>query len=79
MSKCPSVNKKVSFSINGRIHELNGETDNVKEVDEGYESSSSAESEEVKGNPDKSANGKPGLAAPMPVQMETRKVAGDRR
>jgi hypothetical protein len=47
MSKRPAVNKKLSFSSNGhgRIHEFNGETDNVKEVGEGYESSSSTESE----------------------------------
>jgi hypothetical protein len=81
MSNRPAVNKKkVSFSSNGWIHELNGENDNVKEVDEAAESSSSAESDEVKGVPGKrSANGKPGLAAPTPVHIETRRVAGERR
>ncbi|XP_062181644.1 uncharacterized protein LOC133885893 [Phragmites australis] len=74
------IEKKVSFSGNGQVHELNGETENGNEVDEGCESSSSAESVEVKGMPaKKSANGKPGLAAPMPVHMETRKIAGERR
>jgi hypothetical protein len=83
MSKRPAVNKKVSFSSNdnGWIHEFNGETDTVKEVDEGYSSSSSAESEEAKGNTVKrSANGKPDLVvAPVPAHMGTRRVAGDRR
>ncbi|GJM89041.1 hypothetical protein PR202_ga05637 [Eleusine coracana subsp. coracana] len=79
VSSRPAVNKKkVSFSSNGRIHELNGATE---EFDEGSESSGSAdESDEVKGMPGKrSANGQPGFAAPKPVHMEARKVAGERR
>lgn len=80
VSNRPVVNKKVSFSSNGRIHELNGEADDTKVVDEDSESSGSAESDEVKGVPGKvSANGKPGLAAPTPVHMEARRVAAERR
>ncbi|XP_062231862.1 uncharacterized protein LOC133929208 [Phragmites australis] len=72
--------KKVSFFGNGQVHELNGETENGNEADEGSESSSSAESDEVKGlHRKRSVNGKPGLAAPMPVHMKSRKVAGERR
>ncbi|GJN14904.1 hypothetical protein PR202_gb01780 [Eleusine coracana subsp. coracana] len=81
VSSRPAVNKKkVSFSSNGRIHELNGETE---EADEGSESSGSAdESDEVKGTPGpgkRSANGQPGRAAPTPVHMEASRVAGERR
>ncbi|OEL22383.1 hypothetical protein BAE44_0016600 [Dichanthelium oligosanthes] len=75
----PSVSKKkVSFSGNGQVHELNGDTEHGNEVDEGSENSSSAESDEVKPSK-RSANGKPGLAAPMPVHMELRRVADERR
>uniref|UniRef100_K3Z6S9 BAG domain-containing protein n=1 Tax=Setaria italica TaxID=4555 RepID=K3Z6S9_SETIT len=75
----PSVSKKkVSFSGNGQVHELNEETGDGNEVDEGSENSSSAESDEVKPNK-RSANGKPGLAAPMPVHMESRRIADARR
>jgi hypothetical protein len=80
LNRLPVNKKKVSFSSNGRIHELNGENDNVKEVDGASESPSDAESDEVKGMPGKrSANGKQGLAAPTPVHMETRRVAAERR
>ncbi|KAL6838584.1 hypothetical protein ACP4OV_031640 [Aristida adscensionis] len=78
----PAVSKKkVSFSANGQVHELHGEADNGNVVvDEESESSSSAESDEAKGMPGKrSANGKPGLAAPVPVHMESRRIAGERR
>ncbi|CAL5095761.1 unnamed protein product [Urochloa decumbens] len=75
----PSVSKKkVTFSGNGRVHELKEEMENGNEVDEGSENSSSAESDEVKPSK-RSANGKPGLAAPMPVQMESRRMADERR
>ncbi|CAD6333257.1 unnamed protein product [Miscanthus lutarioriparius] len=74
----PSVSKKVSFSGNGQVHTLNGKAENGSEVDEGSEGSSSAESDEVKPSK-RSAYGKPGLAAPMPVHMESRLVAGERR
>lgn len=74
----PSVSKKVSFSGNAQVHTLNGKTENGDEVDEGSEGSSSAESDEVKPSK-RSAYGKPGLAAPMPVHMESRPVAGERR
>jgi hypothetical protein len=74
----PASKKKVSFSGNGRVHELNEATENGNAVDEGSENSSSAESDEVKPNK-RSANGKPGLAAPMPVHMESRRVADARR
>lgn len=64
----PIVNKKVSF----RGNEANNETD------ESSESSSSAEADESKAaNIKKSANGKPGLAAPVPVHMESRRSAGE--
>ncbi|KAL6618955.1 hypothetical protein ACP70R_034094 [Stipagrostis hirtigluma subsp. patula] len=72
--------KKVSFSANGQVHNLNGVAENGNEVDEESQSSSSAESDEGKGMPGKrSGNGKPGLAAPMPVHMESRRIAGERR
>ncbi|CAN6327634.1 unnamed protein product [Urochloa humidicola] len=75
----PSVSKKkVSFSGNGQVHELKEETENGNEEGEGSENSSSAESDEVKPSK-RSANGKPGLAAPMPVQMESRRIADERR
>ncbi|KAG0518764.1 hypothetical protein BDA96_09G205000 [Sorghum bicolor] len=74
----PSVSKKVSFSGNGQVHTLNEKTENGNEVGEGSEGSSSAESDEVKPSK-RSAYGKPGLAAPMPVHMESRPVAGERR
>ena len=75
----PSTSKKkVSFSGNGQVYELNGNTENGNEVDENSENSSSAESDEVKPSK-RSANGKPGLAAPMPVQMESRRIADERR
>ena len=74
----PSTSKKVSFSGNGQVYELNGNTENGNEVDENSENSSSAESDVVKPSK-RSANGKPGLAAPMPVQMESRRIADERR
>ena len=75
----PSTSKKkVSFSGNGQVYELNGNTENGNEVDENSENSSSAESDVVKPSK-RSANGKPGLAAPMPVQMESRMIADERR
>ncbi|CAN6332437.1 unnamed protein product [Urochloa humidicola] len=75
----PSVSKKkVSFSGNGQVHELKEETENRNEEGEGSENSSSAESDEVMPTK-RSANGKPGLAAPMPVQMESRRIADERR
>ncbi|WVZ99217.1 hypothetical protein U9M48_044546 [Paspalum notatum var. saurae] len=64
--------KKVSFSGNGQVHELSREMEDGNEVDEGSEGSSSAESDEVKPSK-RSANGKPGLAAPTPVHMESRR------
>ncbi|PAN18699.1 hypothetical protein PAHAL_3G219400 [Panicum hallii] len=79
MAGRPSTSKKkVSFSGNGQVHELNGNTENGNEVDESSENSSSAESDEVKPSK-RGANGKPGLAAPMPVQMESRRIADERR
>ncbi|CAN6337110.1 unnamed protein product [Urochloa humidicola] len=75
----PSVSKKkVSFSGNGQVHAPKEEKENGNEVDEASENSSSADSDEVKPSK-RSANGKPGLAAPMPVQMESRKMADERR
>lgn len=75
----PSLSKKkVSFSGNGQVRELNGKTENGNEVDEDSEGSSSGESDDVEPSK-RSANGKPGLAAPMPVHMESRPVAGGRR
>ena len=74
----PSTSKKVSFSGNGQVYELNGNTENGNEVDENSENSSSAESDVVKPSK-RSANGRPGLAAPMPVQMESRRIADERR
>jgi hypothetical protein len=67
----PTVNnKKVSFRCN--------EAQN--EEDESSESSSSAEADERKGANSKNiANGKPGLAAPAPVHMESRRTAGEMR
>ncbi|KAE8817554.1 BAG family molecular chaperone regulator 8, chloroplastic [Hordeum vulgare] len=64
----PTVNKKVSFHGN----EANND------ADESSESSSSAEADERKAaNNKKSANGKPGLAAPVPVHMESRRTPGE--
>ncbi|XP_044342249.1 formin-like protein 5 [Triticum aestivum] len=64
----PTVNRKVSF----RGNEAN------TEADESSESSSSAEADERKAaNSKKSANGKPGLAAPVPVHMESRRTGGE--
>ncbi|KAK1699130.1 hypothetical protein QYE76_015827 [Lolium multiflorum] len=66
----PSANRKVSFHCN--------EIQN--EADDSSESSSSVEADERKGPNSKSiANGKPGLAAPAPVQMESRRAAGEMR
>ncbi|TVU20623.1 hypothetical protein EJB05_36838 [Eragrostis curvula] len=81
MSNRPAVNRKVSFSSNGQVHELvNGETQSRKEVDEGSDQSeSSAGSDEVKPGKRNANGGKSGLAAPMPVHMETRRVDGERR
>lgn len=57
----PTVNKKVSFHCNGA----------EKEANESSDSSSSAEADERKGKDSKKTdNGKPGLAAPVPVHME---------
>ncbi|KAJ1263615.1 hypothetical protein BS78_09G199500 [Paspalum vaginatum] len=64
--------KKVSFSGNGQVHKANREMEKGNEVDEGSEGSSSAESDEVEPGK-RSANGKPGLAAPTPVHMESRR------
>ncbi|CAD6271604.1 unnamed protein product [Miscanthus lutarioriparius] len=74
----PSVSKKVSFSGNGQVHTINEKTEKGNEVDQGSEGSSSAESDEVKPSK-RSAYVKPGLAAPIPVHMESRPVAGERR
>jgi hypothetical protein len=66
----PTVNKKVSFHCN--------EAQN--EEDESSEGSSSGEADERKGaNSRNIANGKPGLAAPAPVHMESRRTAGEMR
>jgi hypothetical protein len=66
----PSVNKKVSFRCN----------EAQTEEDESSEGSSSAEADEREGANSKNiANGKPGLAAPAPVHMESRKTAGEMR
>lgn len=77
----PVVNKKkVSFYGNGEVRDLRGEAENGNEADESSESSSSAEADERKGTyGKKSPNGKPGLAAPVPVHMESRRIAGERR
>ncbi|KAK1698191.1 hypothetical protein QYE76_014888 [Lolium multiflorum] len=67
----PTANKKVSFRCSEAAQ---------NEEDESSESSSSAEADERKGANSKSiANGKPGLAAPAPVQMESRRAAGEMR
>ncbi|KAF6996798.1 hypothetical protein CFC21_013097 [Triticum aestivum] len=64
----PTVNRKVGFR---------GNEDNT-EADESSESSSSTEAAETKAaNSKKSANGKPGLAAPVPVHMESRRTGGE--
>jgi hypothetical protein len=63
-------NRKVSFHCN--------EVQN--EADDSSESSSSVEADERKGANGKSvANGKPGLAVPAPVHMESRRAAGEMR
>jgi hypothetical protein len=67
----PSANKKVSFHCSEAAQ---------NEEDESSESSSSAEADERKGTNGKNvANGKPGLAAPAPVHMESRRTAGEMR
>ncbi|CAM0954635.1 unnamed protein product [Alopecurus aequalis] len=64
----PTVNKKVSF----RCNEAQNEADESSE--------SSSEADERKGTNSKNiANGKPGLAAPAPVHMESRGTAGEMR
>ncbi|XP_047044182.1 BAG family molecular chaperone regulator 8, chloroplastic-like [Lolium rigidum] len=64
-------NKKVSFRCNDAQNE---------QADDSSESSSSAEADERKGTNIKNvANGKPGLAAPAPVHMESRRAAGEMR
>ncbi|KAM0884881.1 hypothetical protein ACQ4PT_030698 [Festuca glaucescens] len=66
-----SRNKKVSFHCNDAQNE---------QADDSSESSSSVEADERKGANSKSiANGKPGLAAPAPVHMESRRAAGEMR
>ena len=66
----PTADRKVSFHCN--------EAQN--EADESSESSSSTEADERKSTNSKNiANGKPGLAAPAPVHMESRRTAGEMR
>ncbi|KAM3405318.1 hypothetical protein ACQJBY_008036 [Aegilops geniculata] len=64
----PTVNRKVSFRGNEATNEADGSS----------ESLSSADADETKAaNSKKSSNGKPGLAAPVPVHMESRRTGGE--
>uniref|UniRef100_A0A0E0DTT6 BAG domain-containing protein n=1 Tax=Oryza meridionalis TaxID=40149 RepID=A0A0E0DTT6_9ORYZ len=74
--------KKVSFCGNGKVQELHDEAEQEhgSDADESSETSSSAEAEERKrSNSKRGANAKPGLAAPMPVYMEPRRIDEERR
>ncbi|KAL5202472.1 hypothetical protein ABZP36_013424 [Zizania latifolia] len=76
----PAMNKKVSFCSNGKVRELRDEAEHGSDAEESSETSSSAEADERKGTCSKrSGNGKPGLAAPLPVYMESRRIDGERR
>ncbi|XP_006655477.3 BAG family molecular chaperone regulator 8, chloroplastic [Oryza brachyantha] len=82
---CSGANKKkVSFCSNGKVQELHyeavAEEEHCSDAEESSETSSSAEADERKRTySKKSANGKPGLAAPAPVYMESRRIDGERR
>ncbi|KAG8068059.1 hypothetical protein GUJ93_ZPchr0005g14374 [Zizania palustris] len=76
----PAMNKKVSFCSNGKGRELRDDAEHGSDAEESSETSSSGEADERKGTCSKrSANGKPGLAAPLPVYMESRRIDGERR
>ncbi|KAL5231414.1 hypothetical protein ABZP36_030190 [Zizania latifolia] len=79
-ANAPAMNKKkVSFCNKGKVRELHDETEHGSDAEESSETSSSAEADERKRTYSKrSANGKPGLAAPMPVYMESRRIDGER-
>ncbi|KAG8086079.1 hypothetical protein GUJ93_ZPchr0010g8145 [Zizania palustris] len=80
-ANAPAMNKKkVSFCNNGKVLELHDEAEHGSDAEESSETSSSAEADERKRTYSKrTANGKPGLAAPMPVYMESRRIDAVRR
>uniref|UniRef100_A0A0E0HGU8 BAG domain-containing protein n=1 Tax=Oryza nivara TaxID=4536 RepID=A0A0E0HGU8_ORYNI len=74
--------KKVGFCGNGKVQELHDEAEQEhgSDADESSETSSSAEAEARKrSNSKRGAHAKPGLAAPMPVYMEPRRIDEERR